>query len=188
MLARVAARSWIALSRSPNEHAEVILSQAGFAGICDLLATTSGKAAADLLRRYGASIGERAVIHPGLTIHNAESGFEGLSIGNGCHVGRQVLIDLAENVSIGDRVTLAMRCMVLTHFHAGESQSSHTKDLRRSEPVVIQEDAYVGAGAILLPGIKVGVGAVVGAGAVVTKNVPDGAIVAGVPARCVKLN
>jgi maltose O-acetyltransferase len=52
--------------------------------------------------------------------------------------------------------------------------------------VVIGDSAFVGAGAVALPGTRIGVGAVVGAGSVVTHNVPDGVTVAGNPARMLK--
>jgi acetyltransferase-like isoleucine patch superfamily enzyme len=52
--------------------------------------------------------------------------------------------------------------------------------------VVIEDDADLGVGAIVLPGVRIGRGAQVGAGAVVTKDVPDYAVVAGVPARVVR--
>jgi acetyltransferase-like isoleucine patch superfamily enzyme len=53
-------------------------------------------------------------------------------------------------------------------------------------PVRVQEGADIGTGAILLPGVTVGRGSIVGAGAVVTRDVPAGAIVAGVPARFIR--
>jgi galactoside O-acetyltransferase len=64
-------------------------------------------------------------------------------------------------------------------------------DLRRdgsqfSAPVTIEDDVWIGAGAILLPGVVVGAGSVVGAGAVVGSNVPPGVVVAGVPARIIR--
>jgi phosphonate metabolism protein (transferase hexapeptide repeat family) len=81
----------------------------------------------------------------------------------------------------------------LHHFsYRSRSYDLHPEDdheffeWRRSHPVVLGEDVWVGHGAILLPGVKIGTGAVVGAGAVVTKDVPPFTIVAGVPAKKVR--
>jgi len=57
---------------------------------------------------------------------------------------------------------------------------------RRSQKVILENDAWVGHGAILLPGVRIGIGSAVGAGAVVTKDVPPFTIVAGVPARVIR--
>jgi acetyltransferase-like isoleucine patch superfamily enzyme len=123
------------------------------------------------------------MIHRGLTIHNADDSFRNLVVGDGCHVGQQVLLDLADRVELGDRVTISMRCLVLTHTHAGESKSASATRIRKLAPVRVRDDAYVGAGAIVLPGVTIGEGAIVGAGAVVTKDVRPGDLVLGVPAR-----
>jgi acetyltransferase-like isoleucine patch superfamily enzyme len=116
----------------------------------------------------------------GLTLHNADDGLGALRLGHDCHVGRQVFVDLACPVHVGDRATLSMRTMVLTHMSVGHSRCGRP---RRAAPVVIGDDAYIGAQAMLMPGVRVGAAAVVGAGAVVTHDVADGATVAGVPAR-----
>lgn len=70
------------------------------------------------------------------------------------------------------------------HLHAQDDREFF--EWRRSHPVVLGDDVWIGHGAILLPGVKVGTGAVVGAGAVVTKDVSPFTIVVGVPARTLR--
>lgn len=120
-----------------------------------------------------------------LALTNAGGDFAALSIGSNCHIGRQVFLDLASRVELGDRVTLSMRSMILTHTDMGEARNHLSASIKGALPVVLESDAYVGAGAILLPGVKVGRGAVIGAGAVVTSDVAAGDVVAGVPARSI---
>ena len=81
----------------------------------------------------------------------------------------------------------------LHHFtYRSRSYDLHSEDdweifdWRRAHPVVLGDDVWVGHGAILLPGVEVGTGAVVGAGAVVTKDVDPFTIVAGVPAKLIR--
>ena len=73
-----------------------------------------------------------------------------------------------------------------SRYFPGESDEAAFFDWRRSQPVDIGHDVWIGHGAIVLPGRKIGTGAVVAAGSVVSKDVPDYCIVAGVPARLVR--
>jgi phosphonate metabolism protein (transferase hexapeptide repeat family) len=70
-------------------------------------------------------------------------------------------------------------------FEMGEDDSAFF-DWRRSLPVTLGNDVWIGHGAVVLPGVKVGTGAAVGANAVVSRDVPDFAVVAGVPARVLR--
>jgi acetyltransferase-like isoleucine patch superfamily enzyme len=144
------------------------------------------KLIAPTLRRHGAHIGAAAEIHSPLIIHNAslEAGqhYARLIIGDHCHLGRGVFLDLKDDVCIEERVTISMRAMLITHTDVGNSPLAAAMPATRA-PVRIRRGAYIGAGAIILQGVEVGAEAVVGAGAVVTESVPPHTVVVGVPAR-----
>jgi acetyltransferase-like isoleucine patch superfamily enzyme len=183
MLARLLARTAVGLAADPLPHAEAVGSQGGFSAICRLLSICEGEAAARLLRRYGARVGARPMIRPGLTVVNAEGRFDHLSMGDGSHLGESVLLDLQDRIDIGSRVTIADRSLLLTHSNAGESRSPLALAGRRVAPIHIGDDAYIGAGVIVLPGVSIGAEAVVGAGSVVTRDVPPRSVAVGNPAR-----
>jgi hypothetical protein len=98
-----------------------------------------------------------------------------------------VLIDsrFPELVSIGEHVYLTRGVVILTHFSPTPSQVAFVKGIR-TRPVTVKRGAHIGVNAIILPGVTVGECALVGAGAVVTKDVPDYTFVAGNPARAIK--
>jgi acetyltransferase-like isoleucine patch superfamily enzyme len=147
-----------------------------------LLQFVEDKDAVQVLRSVGARVGRKVRVSRGVVLHNFEGVAAKLTIGDNCHIGREVLIDLAADLTIGERVTISMRCMLLTHTDTGDSRCGIP---RRLNAVVVQDDAYIGAGAIILPGVTIGSGAVIGAGAVVTRNVAPGSVVAGTPARLI---
>jgi acetyltransferase-like isoleucine patch superfamily enzyme len=103
-----------------------------------------------------------------------------LKIGNECFIG-EVEIAVHDAVTIGDRVCVNDGAKILTASHDVISSSWDT--VRR--PVVIEDYVWIATSAIILPGVKIGKGAVVGAGAVVSKNVEPYTIVVGNPARSV---
>jgi acetyltransferase-like isoleucine patch superfamily enzyme len=119
-----------------------------------------------LFRKCGYTVGEKVVIGEDLIIvENAD--------------------DLTNKLLIGDRVSIAQRVTLV--LGAGPNWSRiRTVYPGYSAKIVIEDDAWVGAGSIILPGVTIGKGAVVGAGAVVTKDVPPYTIVVGVPARSIK--
>jgi acetyltransferase-like isoleucine patch superfamily enzyme len=146
---------------------------------------------ADVLRRYGATVGVEHDLYAPLAIHNAFGtgrlgGYHNLRIGDGCHVGKEVFLDLMDRIEIGDRVTISMGVMILTHTDVGRSPLRAEAMPPTRAPVVVKEGAYVGARATLLQGVTVGAAAVVAAGALVVDDVPPGGVVGGVPARTLK--
>ena len=102
-------------------------------------------------------------------------------IGDGCSVNSFVHIWGFGGVMIGDRVMLASHAAItsITHDYIGDRMHETVVN----KPVVIGDEAWIGSHAVVMPGVTVGRGAVVGAGAVVTRDVPDFAIVVGVPAK-----
>jgi acetyltransferase-like isoleucine patch superfamily enzyme len=107
-----------------------------------------------------------------------------LRVGDGTWIGQQCFIHAAGGVEIGRNVGIAPGVKILSSHH--DDASPETPILHAPlvfEKVVIEDDADVGLGAILLPGVRIGRGAQIGAGAVVTRDVPAYAVVAGNPAK-----
>lgn len=107
-----------------------------------------------------------------------------LRIGDGTWIGQQCFLHGAGGISIGRNVGIGPGVRILTSAHRLDQAD---RPIRRSEiefaPVVIEDDGDIGVGAVILPGVHIGRGAQVGAGAVVTSDVPANTIVVGVPAR-----
>lgn len=92
-----------------------------------------------------------------------------------------VALDVAA-ITIGDDVQIGPNVQLLTPTHPLDAELRRAK-WEAAEPIVIERNAWLGGGVIVLPGVTVGENAVVGAGAVVTKNVSPNVVVAGNPAR-----
>ena len=136
------------------------------------------------LNIFGAKIGAQTVIHPITFINIYRKGFKGLQSGKKCFVGEECLLDLADAITMGNHVTLAERVTIMTHMNVGYDNhplQHHYPSM--SAPVTIGSGSFVGTNATILPGVKVGDKAVIAAGALVVKDVPDETVVAGVPAR-----
>lgn len=143
------------------------------------------KAIIPVLKRNGANIGDGCDIESPLTFHNCQN-YRNLTIGNHCHIGKDVFFDLKAPIIIEDSVTISMRATILTHFDVGKSplREYNYKDI--SKKVIIKKGSYIGANAVILQGITIGECSLVGAGAVVTKDIPSFTIVGGVPAKQIK--
>lgn len=109
----------------------------------------------------------------------------GVRIGRECRILSPIATSEPWLVTIGDRVTITGGVVFATHDGSGY----HVRDERgrryRYAPIAIGDDVFVGQGTVILPGVRIGTGAIVGAGSVLTRSVPSGAVVAGNPARVI---
>ena len=120
-----------------------------------------------------------------------------VSIGERTFVGTSTLI-CAERIEIGNDVLVSWGCTIVDHDShpvAWEDRKNDVADTFRGQkdwsrvtvaPVIIEDQAWVGFNVIILRGVRIGKGSIVGAGSVVTKNVPPGHVVGGAPARILR--
>lgn len=126
-------------------------------------------------RLAGMRIGNGSTIHMGATFYDPSR----IVIGEDSIVGERAVLDGRERLVIGDHVAIASEVMIYNAEH-----DVHSVDFRPVQnPVVIEDYVFIGPRAIILPGVTIKRGAVVAAGAVVTKDVSENQIVGGVPAK-----
>ena len=119
-----------------------------------------------------------------------ETGFGGcLSIGSGSTVNPRCQINAyVAPIQIGRGAQLAPNCALYSYDHGVASgELIRTQPLQSKGGITIGDDAWLGVGVIVLSGVHIGKGAVVGAGSVVTQDIPDEAIAVGNPARVIKM-
>lgn len=121
----------------------------------------------------GSFIREQAIIEDGAVV------MMGATINIGAVVGEGTMIDM--NATLGGRATTGKN----VHVGAGAVLAGVIEPPSAS-PVVIEDNVLIGANAVILEGVRVGEGAIVAAGAIVTQDVPAGAVVAGTPAKVIK--
>ncbi len=110
----------------------------------------------------------------------------GVRVGEGTYIGPRCLLGAGGGITIGRHVTLGAGVHVLAENHAFDDPDRpiHLQGVTR-QGVVIEDEAWIGNAAIVLDGVRVGRGAVIGAGAVVTRDVPAHALAVGNPARVI---
>ena len=109
-----------------------------------------------------------------------------LVIGRDTYVNRYTIFDAHQLLHVGRRVMIGPHCYLTDADHGTDAGSSVQSQPMRCEPVVIEDEAWIGAHVTVLPGVRIGTGAVVAAGSVVTRDVPAMSIVAGAPARLLR--
>jgi maltose O-acetyltransferase len=157
--------------------------EAEFGRVQELLARYNGSApgASDerdaLLRRMLRHVGEGVVVRAPFYCE-----YGAISIGDGTFVNVDaVMLDVAP-ISIGAACQIATRVQLLTATHPVDPEPRRL-GWEYGEPITIADNVWLGGGVIVCPGVTIGQDTVVGAGAVVTRDLPAGVVAAGVPAR-----
>lgn len=137
-----------------------------------------------LMRKRGATIGDRVKLLSGIWIDR----FSELEINDDASLAKDITMVAAGGIQIGERTMIGYGTIILTANHRiptnrGPMRFSGTE----LNKVTIEDDVWIGARVVLLPGITVGEGSIVGAGAVVNKDVQPFSIVGGVPAKVIRM-
>ena len=125
----------------------------------------------------GIEIGDCSSVHMGCFITGSN-----IKIGSNTVINRKTYLDGRVLLTIGNNVNISHQTLIQTLTH--DPQCSNFGCL--CKPVLIEDDVWIGARAIILPGVKIGRGSVIGAGSVVTKDVPPYSIFVGNPAKFLK--
>ncbi len=145
-----------------------------------------------IIRRVRSYIGGKLLDGHGTNINiekGANIGFgAGITLGNNSGLG--INCKVRGPLEIGDDVMMGPDVVILTNHH-GTSRTDipmrlQTEDAPKPQKVTIGDDVWIGTRVIILPGVNIGRGAIIGAASVVTKDVPEYAVVAGVPAKIIK--
>jgi acetyltransferase-like isoleucine patch superfamily enzyme len=139
-----------------------------------------------VIGRRKAAIGKKSKIHPTVILRQGER----IKIGCHCLINHNNVLQagkLKGEIRIGDHVHTGANVMMFAFNHGTEKNGIPTIEQDYLDgDIVIEDDVWIGAGSVILAGVHIGKGAVVAANAVVNKDVPDYAIVGGVPAKVIK--
>lgn len=143
-----------------------------------------GQTSLDASSDGGIVLGDRAVLNRYAYI-NASRG--GVRIGADSAVNNYSVINGAGGVEIGDHVLIGPNVQIVSYQHAyADPDTVIGRQELVYKPIVIEDDVWIGASAVILAGVRIGKGSVIGAGSVVTKSCEPYSVMAGVPARKIK--
>lgn len=133
------------------------------------------------------TLGDRVHLHQDVIIENGEGGV--LTIDTDTHIQPRCQLSVYKGtLRIGRNVQIAANCGFYPYNHGlRPDEDVARQDLETRGGILVEDDVWIGYNATVLDGVRIGRGAVIGAGAVVTHDIPEGAIAVGVPARVVRL-
>ena len=136
-----------------------------------------------LLRRLAKECGDVVCLYEGAYLYNLEL----VEFGDDVSIHPLCYISAAGGLKIGSDVSIAHNVTIMTGNHSYSRSSVIIREAQVvNRPVLIGSDVWIGAGVRILAGVHIGDRVVIGAGAVVTKDIPSGSLAVGVPARVIK--
>lgn len=141
---------------------------------CSVLGTPAKKVRGFLAKRVSPHIGKNVNIEKGAYV------MPDTVIGDNSGVG--VNCEICYGLKIGNNVMMGPECLFYSNNHKFNRETLKYEGYTEVNPIVIEDDVWIGRRAIIMGGVRVGKGAVIGAGAVVTKDVPPYCVAAGNPA------
>ncbi|MDB8567894.1 DapH/DapD/GlmU-related protein [Turicibacter sanguinis] len=135
-----------------------------------------------ILKKFIKNIGDNVNVRPKIKISSGEN----LTIGDNSGIGEESFIQDIGNITIGHNVLMGPKVMIFTANHEIKKSKKICQQGIKIKDVIVEDDVWIGAGAIILPGVHIKKGAVIGAGSVVTKDVAEYTIVGGNPAKLIK--
>lgn len=138
-----------------------------------------------VLNKLGAYIKNSTNLKQGLILDNTYFNYKNLRIDDNCYIGKHVFLDMVKPIIIKREAVISEGVTILTHQDVGNRLLKEYYPRKEGE-VILEEGCYIGANSTILCGLTIGKCAVVAAGSVVTKNVPQYTVVGGVPAREIK--
>ena len=134
-----------------------------------------------ILRQLIGQIGPNSIIEPPFYCVYGQN----IHIGDYVYLNYLCIILDSNIVHIGDHVMIGPNVQIYASAHMLQAEARN-QGLEVAKPIVIEDNVWIGGGAILLPGVRIGRNAVVGAGAVVSRSVPANTVVVGNPARVIR--
>lgn len=137
----------------------------------------------EMLKGILGGCGDNVYIDPPF---HANVGGKNVFIGDNFYANFNLALVDDGKITIGNNVMVGPNVTIITAEHPLKAKERNSQNNQRNRPVTIGNDVWICANVVILPGVHVGNGAVLAAGAVVNKDVPDNVLVAGVPAKIIK--